>query len=114
ARSGALPRVHIRARLRTAVVGVALVLVLGAAISAYFWTRPAPVPTVSNFVQLTHDGRLKSLIGTDGARLYLGVPPDSHHNIAERSISGGDPMPIPVPSQNLFGGGDARDGAPRL
>ena len=38
---------------------------------------------VSNYVQLTHDGRLKSLIGTDGARLYLGVPPDPYRNIAD-------------------------------
>src|SRR5437870_1457608 len=49
-RSVALPRVHIRTRLRTTVVGVALVLVLGAAVSAYFWTRPALVPKVSNYV----------------------------------------------------------------
>src|SRR6266852_8520159 len=101
-------------RLRTAVVGVALVLVSGAAISAYFWTRPAPVPKVSNYVQLTHDGHLKSLIGTDGARLYLGVPPDVHHNIAEVSISGGDPTPIPAPSPNMFAVGVAPDGSQLL
>jgi len=114
ARSVALPRVHIRTRLRTAVMGVALVLVLGAAISAYFWTRPAPVPKVSNYLQLTHDGHLKSLIGTDGARLYLGVPPDVHRNIAEVPISGGDPTPIPAPSPNMFAVGVAPDGSQLL
>jgi len=114
ARSVALPRVHIRTRLRTTVVGVALVLVLGAAVSAYFWTQPALVPKVSNYVQLTHDGRLKSLIGTDGARLYLGVPPDSHSNIAAVSISGGDPTAIPAPSPDMFAVGVAPDGSQLL
>jgi serine/threonine protein kinase/Tol biopolymer transport system component len=113
-RSVALPRVRIRTGLRTTVVGVALVLVLGAAVSAYFWTRPALVPKVSNYVQLTHDGRLKSLIGTDGARLYLGVPPDSQSNIAAVSISGGDPTAIPAPSPDMFAVGVAPDGSQLL
>jgi hypothetical protein len=57
--------------------------------------RPAPVPTVSNYVQLTHDGQPKSLIGTDGARLYMALgegtravsPPPA---IAQMSTSGGE------------------------
>jgi serine/threonine protein kinase/Tol biopolymer transport system component len=101
-------------RLRTAVMGVALTLVLVAAISAYFWTRPTPVPKVSNYVQLTHDGRLKSLIGTDGARLYLGVPPDAYLNIAEVSVSGGDPMPIPAPSPDMLAVAVSPDGSQLL
>jgi serine/threonine protein kinase/Tol biopolymer transport system component len=103
-------------RLRTAVVGGALLLVLGAAILAYFWTRPAPAPRVSNYVQLTHDGQLKSLIGTDGARLYLGVPPNVyfHRGIAELSISGGDPQMIPAPSPNMFAVGVSPDGSQLL
>ena len=101
-------------RLRVAAVRVVLVLVSGAGIFAYFWTRPAPVPKVSHYVQLTHDGRLKSLIGTDGARLYLGVPPDQHRNIAEASVSGGDPMPIPAPSPNMFAVAVSPDGSQLL
>src|SRR5713226_1061706 len=101
-------------RLRTAAAGVALVLLAGAAISAYFWTRPAPVPKVSNYVQLTHDGHLKTLIGTDGARLYLGVPPDARSNIAVVSISGGDPTAIPAASPDMFAVGVAPDGSQLL
>ena len=101
-------------RLRSATAGVALVLVLGAPIFVYFWTRPEPVPKVSNYVQLTHDGHLKALIGTDGARLYLGVPADVRRNIAEVSISGGDPTPIPAPSPNMFAVGVAADGSQLL
>jgi len=101
-------------RVRTAVAAVALVVVLGAAIAAYFWTRSAPVPKVSNYVQLTHDGRLKSLIGTDGARLYLGVPPDAYRNIAEVSISGGDPTPIPGSSPTMYALAVSPDGSQLL
>jgi serine/threonine protein kinase/Tol biopolymer transport system component len=100
--------------LRIATVGAALVLVLCAAIFAYFWTRPTPVPKVSNYVQLTHDGHLKTLIGTDGARLYLGVPPDFSQSIAEVSTSGGDPAPIPAASPNMFALGVSADGSELL
>jgi eukaryotic-like serine/threonine-protein kinase len=100
-------------RRRTAKAGAALVLVLGAAVLTYFWTRPAPAPKVSNYVQLTHDGQLKALIGTDGARLYLGVPPNVyfHRGIAEVSISGSEPRPIPAPSPTMFAIGVSPDGS---
>jgi serine/threonine protein kinase/Tol biopolymer transport system component len=100
-------------RLRIAAVGVVL-LVLGGASSAYLSMRPVPVPKVSNYFQLTHDGRLKALIGTDGARLYLGAPPDQHRNIAEVSVSGGDPTTIPAPSPNMFAVAVAPDGSQLL
>ena len=48
-------------------------LVIVAAVLAYLFTRPLPVPKVSNYVQLTHDGEPKQLVGTDGSRLYLSV-----------------------------------------
>jgi len=77
---------------------IALTLVLLAVVGtiAYFWMRPAPVPRVGNYVQLTHDGRPKSLIGTDGARLFLGIGVGSSgsfilHGVAEMSIAGGEP-----------------------
>ena len=46
-------------------------LIVTALLLAYYWVRPLPVPRVSNYVQLTHDGKPKSLTGTDGSRLYL-------------------------------------------
>jgi hypothetical protein len=48
------------------------------------------VPRVSNYVQLTHDGEPKQLVGTDGSRLYLG----GVATIAQISVSGGDPVRI--------------------
>jgi DNA-binding winged helix-turn-helix (wHTH) protein len=38
-------------------VALAIVIVSGAVILTYFWARPPAVPTVKNYVQLTHDGR---------------------------------------------------------
>lgn len=69
----------------------------------YFFLKPAPYPKIGSYVQLTHDGQPKSLIGTDGARLYLGVGEGgsasfSLHGLAALSISGGEPKKIPLMS----------------
>jgi eukaryotic-like serine/threonine-protein kinase len=103
-------------RLQTAIAAAGLALVIGVAVLAFFWMRPAAIPKVSNYVQLTHDGRLKSLIGTDGARLYLGVPPNVyfHRGIAEISVSGGEAQTIPAPSPNMFAVSVSPDGSQLL
>jgi Tol biopolymer transport system component len=91
----------------TAGAPAAVVLVLAAIVLAYFWMRPAPAPAVANYVQLTHDGQPKSLIGTDGSRLYLGVGVGSSgsftaHGVAEMSISGGEPRRMSImPSPDM-------------
>ncbi len=80
-----------RARVRPAAVALPIVLV--AAVLGYFVTRTAPAPRVANYVQLTHDGRQKSLIGTDGLRLYLSLGSSgtsASQGIAAMSISGGE------------------------
>ena len=82
-------------------VTLAVVFVLLAGAFVYFWSRPLPPPNVSNYVQLTRDGEPKILEATDGLRLYLGMRTVSNLKIAEISVSGGDPIPIPVPSEGL-------------
>ena len=84
-------------------IAAALILFLLGVLLAYLWLRPARVPSVANPVQLTHDGRPKSLIGTDGSRLYLAMGVGSSANsslrgIAELSIAGGLPRKIDVTS----------------
>ena len=92
--------------LRLAAVGAALAI-FGAAIFTYLWLRTRPEPKVSNYLQLTHDGQQKSLIGTDGSRLYLGLGVGSSgsftaHDIAEMSMSGGEPKRISImPSSDM-------------
>jgi serine/threonine protein kinase/Tol biopolymer transport system component len=77
------------------------VLVIAAIILAYLSTRPLPVPKVSNYVQLTHDGQPKGLVGSDGSRLYLGVGGSTLWGIAQVSVSGGEPVRIRMPSGTM-------------
>lgn len=92
-------------RVRLASASALLMTVLGAAIVGYFWIRTPPEPKVSNYVQLTHDGQRKSLIGTDGLRLYLGLGGSGNsgsQGIAEMSISGGEPKRMAIlPAANM-------------
>jgi Tol biopolymer transport system component len=99
-------------RRRIAIVGVLFVVVLGAAALAYFWTRPEPVPVVSNYVQLTRDGQQKNLVGTDGSRLYLAFR--GYSGIGEMSVSGGAPNRIPAPSPAMIPVGLSPDGSELL
>src|SRR5450755_753442 len=80
-----------------AIAGATLAVLLGAGALAYFWIRPAAVPKVSNYVQLTHDGQPKSLVGTEGSRLFLYVAPGDYQGMAEMSTSGGDPIKMQLP-----------------
>ncbi len=92
-------------RVQRMLVGGAVLLVL-AAVAVYFWTQPRATPKVANYVQLTHDGEPKSLIGTDGARLYLGLGVGSSgsftsHGLGEIAVSGGEPRKDPMPSRDM-------------
>jgi len=96
----ALPLAKTKPR-RFPLMAGALLFLLAGGLLAYLWMKPAEKPTVDHYVQLTHDGQPKSLIGTDGARLYLamGVGTSasfSLRGIAELSVAGGDPKRIDV------------------
>lgn len=74
---------------------------IAAASVAYWVMQPPPVPRIANYVQLTHDGQPKSLIGTDGARLYVSLSEGGagsfvSHGVAEMSVAGGEPRKLPV------------------
>ena len=61
------------ARSRAPLIVTAVVVLAALGSLAYLWMRPMPTPQVANYVQLTHDGLQKSLIGSDGSRLFLSV-----------------------------------------
>lgn len=74
------------------VVALAIALVL---------EQRSRMPSVSHYVQLTHDGQQKALIGTDGARLYLSLGEVrtgsfASHGVAEMSVSGGEPKKLTI------------------
>ncbi len=82
-------------------IAAAAVVLIGLIALLYFLMQPAPVPVLSNYVQLTHDGQQKSLLGTDGARLYLSLGEVrsgsfATHGVAAMSIAGGDPQKLPI------------------
>ncbi|MGA2074367.1 MAG: protein kinase [Terriglobia bacterium] len=103
--AGEAPAPHQTPALRRWLLAAVGVLVVAAAVLAYFWARPVPVPKVSNYVQITHDGQAKQLVGTDGSRLYMsiggGASPTNSAGIAQVSISGGEPVPIQTRSGTL-------------
>src|SRR4051812_38080363 len=102
AMSGAhpIPTEAPRRRPLTSAAAAILLLMVGGLL-AYLWLRPAQIPRVANYVQLTHDGQPKTLIGTDGARLYLATAAGSSasfslRGVAELSIAGGQPKKLDI------------------
>jgi DNA-binding winged helix-turn-helix (wHTH) protein len=79
----------------------AAILVVGLACLIWYLRRPLPPPRISRYAQITHDGRWKWPVGTDGSRLYFaqGTPV----SIAQVGIAGGEIVQIPVPVPYLMG-----------
>ena len=86
---------------------LAALVILAVAAFAIYFMQSVPAPRVANYLQLTHDGQPKSLIGTDGSRLYLSLGEVragsfSSHGVAEISVAGGEPQKLAVlPSVNM-------------
>ncbi|HTW58352.1 MAG TPA: protein kinase [Terriglobales bacterium] len=95
-------------RLSSASIAIAAVIALAALLFIYFLRQPAPTPKLANYIQLTHDGQPKSLLGTDGARLYLALGEVregsfASHGVAEMSVSGGELKKMSIlPSPNML------------
>ena len=85
---------------------IAAVLAAAAIVScvAYVGIRPLAAPRVIGYKQITNDGVMKGLGGTDGVRLYFTEYAGTSHWIAQMAISGGEPvrMPMPSPFFSLF------------
>jgi len=96
-----------------AIAGGGLALLILAAV-IYLRSRPLPPPKVSGYVPITHDGVLKYLVGTDGARLYFNEFPSAGLVIAQVSGSGGEVAHVPVPAPTMFLLAVSPDGATLL
>lgn len=94
----AVPGQKPKSRWLMVAVVAAVVLVAVLAV-AFLYPRPrtAEVPPVSNYTQLTHDGRWKFLVGTDGARIYMRMGILFLPQIAQMSTVGGEPKEVSVP-----------------
>ena len=76
--------------------GAALALCLAA--SFWYLHRPLPPPRITGYDQITHDGHQKTLVGTDGSRLYFNQ--GSLFSIAQAAISGTETAQVPVALPN--------------
>ena len=81
-----------------AIGGLALAVVLSL---VYLQSRPLPMPTVSGYVPVTHDGNPKYLVGTDGTRLYFADITSEGPVIAQVSASGGEVAHVQVPAPTM-------------
>jgi eukaryotic-like serine/threonine-protein kinase len=90
------------------------VLVLAGIILTYVESRPLPAPSVSGYVPVTHDGLLKGLIGTDGARLYLVEFTPAGGIVAQISTTGGEVAPVSLPTPTMVPLAVSPDGATLL
>jgi eukaryotic-like serine/threonine-protein kinase len=106
-----LPAKRLQRRWLLALSGL---LIVAAVPLAYYWAVSSPIPEVSNYTQISHDGEAKFLAGTDGSRLYLGVGSLAAPGIAQLPVSGGDPVRIPVPSAHTIPVGLSPDGTELL
>lgn len=102
------------ARWRTLVAFVAIpVLLLLAAVIAYLLVPQQP-PRVMGFTQVTHDGRFKRGIFTDGQRLYFQELQGDHTVIAQVSVAGGETSVLQTPFENAGPFDVAPDGSALL
>ena len=102
------------ARSRNTLVAIAIAALVAVVALAFFWMRPIPTPQVSNYTQLTHDGLQKTLIGTDGSRLFLTVVSSTVEDAAAVQVTGGDPTKIEMPGPGMVPVDVAPDGSSLL
>jgi DNA-binding winged helix-turn-helix (wHTH) protein/Tol biopolymer transport system component len=87
--------------------------VLLAASLLFLLTRRRPI-RILGYTQITHDGRLKVNMVTDGERLYMSEEDNEHFVIAQVSAKGGETSVLPTPFPNVFIGDIAPDGSSLL
>jgi DNA-binding winged helix-turn-helix (wHTH) protein/Tol biopolymer transport system component len=90
---------RIRVRRMWMVLGAGGAALLGAlALAIWILRSPLPPPRITDYIQLTNDGRARTIGGTDGNKLFVNVfGPDE---LAQVSISDGRSAPFPIDVPN--------------
>ena len=89
------------------LIAAGLACVIGAA--AWYWSRPLPPPRVTEYAQITHNGYIGALAGTDGSRIYFNMNPWGP--FAQVGVNGGDIVPISAGSLSATAVDVSSDGA---
>ena len=84
------------------IASIVIVLVVVGALTAWMWMRPIAEPQVANYVQLTHDGVQKTLVGTDGSRIFLTMGDGGKEETAAIPVGGGEPTRISMPTADMI------------
>jgi len=88
---------------RRAAIALAGVVIIAAAILAYWLTRPLPPPRVLRTVQLTNNGRGKGgALLTDGPRLYFKEDIGGQSTLVQVAATGGETVPLSTPFQGEY------------
>ncbi|MBV8894937.1 MAG: PD40 domain-containing protein [Acidobacteriaceae bacterium] len=95
------------------LVGAIVAIVIAIALVAIFVRQEGP-PVISNYVQLTHDGRPKRLVATDGSRIYMASGTESSFTTEEMSVAGGEERRIATPYPNMIACDLSPDGSELL
>ncbi|PYX31508.1 MAG: hypothetical protein DMG80_10150 [Acidobacteria bacterium] len=111
AEAAAVPR---RSALRGRRLLVAAGVVAVFAVAMAFRFVPSRSIRALGYTQITHDGRLKGGIVTDGQRLYFFELQEEHFVAAQVSAGGGDTVVVPAPFRNVGIGDIAPDGSALL
>ena len=82
-------------------VGGGISLIVVVAVFAYVAFRPLPTPSVSGYVAITHDENRKGIVGTDGARLYVGEFSSAGNVFGQVSVNGGEIAKVPLPAPTM-------------
>ena len=77
---------------RLLVLGAAFIILVG--VLSFLFRPTALPPRVTGSTQVTHDGRDKERVVTDGSRIYFSSYPNINPRIFQVSAAGGDTIPV--------------------
>src|SRR5215470_16737630 len=83
-------------------------------LAAGYWLRPPSLPRISGYQQITHDGRQKHSLPSDGERVYVGEFDSGRFAIAQVSAAGGETSTFQTPFPNVMMGGITPDSSALL
>ena len=84
------------------------------AVLIVLWRIPPAVPVVESVTQLTDDGQPKSMMATDGSRIYFNEGPTGSFKLAQVSVAGGPTAPVETRFANCYLSGVVQDGSALL
>src|SRR5262249_52671423 len=102
----AAPPNTVKPSLRIAAVAALVLVAFGAGV--WYLAKPSLPPNVREYTQVTHNGSIGGLAGTDGSKLYFNIYPSGP--VAQVGITGGDIATISTGSDSPIATDVSRDG----